>query len=133
MKLSGAMETRKRGPASELIVSYLARHFGILRPDPAAVRLHPDLVQWLIAQRKDLADVVSRSTGLNLGTRLLTDVAIWPVGRALPEAMITAAARSLPLTRLSKTTTAAVITRTSSRAAMSSSSLITRRRSRSSI
>jgi len=92
VKLSGAMETRMRGPASELIASSLARHLGILRPDPAAVRLHPDLVKWLTVQRQDLAHVLDKSTGLNFGTRLLTDVAIWPVGRALPEAMITSAA-----------------------------------------
>lgn len=84
MKLSGAMETRARGPASELISSYLARHFGILRPDPAAVRLHPDLVKWLVVQRRDLAHIVSNSPGLNFGTRLLTD---------LPEAMVDSAAQ----------------------------------------
>lgn len=41
VKLSGAMDTRDRGPGSELIASRLALHFGILHPQPAAIRLHP--------------------------------------------------------------------------------------------
>jgi hypothetical protein len=88
VKLSGAMDTRARGPASELIASSLAGHFGILRPQPAAVQLHPDLMKWLVSQRPDLAQVLRTSTGLNFGTRLLTDVSIWPLGRTLPEAML---------------------------------------------
>lgn len=86
------MDTRARGPASELIASSLAAHFRILRPEPAAIRLHPNLVKWLVTQRNDLAEVLRNSTGLNFGTRLLTDAATWPVGRALPEAMMIPAA-----------------------------------------
>ena len=92
MKLSGAMDTRARGPASEVIASCLAGHFGIERPEPAAVSLHPDLANWLIANRSDLAEVVRTSLGPNFGTTLLTDVATCPVGRDLPDAMLPAAA-----------------------------------------
>jgi hypothetical protein len=92
VKLSGAMETRHRGPASELVASNLAEHFRILRPEPAAVQLHPDLVTWLSKQRPDLAAVLRSSGGLNFGTKLLTDVSIWPVGRSIPDGMMIAAA-----------------------------------------
>jgi hypothetical protein len=92
VKLSGAMDTRVRGPGSELIASCLAGHFGLQRPQPAAVQLHPELVKWLAAQRADLAPIIRASTSLNFATKFLTDVATWPVGRALPEAMLTAAA-----------------------------------------
>jgi hypothetical protein len=85
VKLAGALDTSIRGPASESIASLLAAHFGILRPEPAAIRLDPELLKWLVAQRSDLAQVLRASTGLNFGTKLLTDVAIWPVGRALPK------------------------------------------------
>jgi hypothetical protein len=82
------MDTKDRGPASELIASCLAGHFGIRRPEPAAVRLHPDLIVWLAKQRPDLAAAVRSSPGLNFGTRLLLDVATWPVGRGLPESIM---------------------------------------------
>jgi len=87
VKLSGAMETRARGPASELIASCLAGHFGLQCPKPAVVQLHPDLVKWLVAQRSDLAPIIRASTGFNFGTEFLTDGAIWPPGRPLPETM----------------------------------------------
>src|SRR5437016_2137936 len=91
VKLCAAMDTRTRGAASELIASLLAGHFGILRPDPALDRLHPDLVNWLASRRPDVANLVRASTGLNFGTKLLMDVATWPRGRALPDAMTMAA------------------------------------------
>ena len=37
LKLSGAMDTRDRGPACELIAVHLADHFGISHSEPAAV------------------------------------------------------------------------------------------------
>jgi len=52
-----------------------------LRP----VQLHPDLMNWLSKQRPDLAPVLRSSGGLNFGTKLLTDVSIWPVGRSIPD------------------------------------------------
>ena len=91
VKLAGAMDTRERGPSSELIASNLAAHLGILRPEPAAVRLHPGLIGWLSTKKADLAGVVRASGGLNFGTKLLTDGALWPVGRELPDAMFLAA------------------------------------------
>jgi HipA-like kinase len=91
VKLSGAMETRDRGPASELIASFLAGHFGILRPEPAAVELHPDLLVWLSKQKPELAQVLRRSAGANFGSAFLTDVSNWPVGKSLPDGMLPAA------------------------------------------
>jgi len=91
VKLRGAMDTKLRGPASELIASLLAGHFGVLRPKPAAVRVHPDLTTWLAAHYPEHAAAIRDSTGLNFGTELLTDVATWPRGRTVPEAMHVAA------------------------------------------
>jgi hypothetical protein len=53
--------------------------------------LHADLIPWLAEQRPELASVIKASGGLNFGTRLLLDVATWPVGREMPESMMTAA------------------------------------------
>lgn len=92
VKLAGAMDTRERGPASELIASFLASHFGILHPSPAAVRLHPDLIHWLARRQPEIATVLRSSSGLNFGTSLLVDVSTWPVGHQVPEGMMTAAA-----------------------------------------
>lgn len=91
VKLAGAMDTRERGPSSELIASHLAAHLGLLRPEPAAVMLHPDLIGWLSVQKPDLARILRASSGLNFGTKLLTDGALWPIGRELPDTMLLAA------------------------------------------
>ena len=93
VKLVGAMDTKERGPASELIASRLARHFGILSPEPAAVIVQPDLIKWLAGNEPASRKSINSSSGLNFGTRLLTDVSVWPVARPLPEAMIPSASQ----------------------------------------
>jgi hypothetical protein len=92
VKLSGAMDTRNRGPASELVASCLAEHFRILRPEPAAVELHPDLMVWLSKQKPELAQVLRTSGGLNFRSKFLTDASNWPVGKSVPDGMLPAAA-----------------------------------------
>jgi hypothetical protein len=92
VKLVGSMDTRVRGPASELLASRLARHFGILGPDPAAVTLHPDLMKWLAINVPEIGVAIGASSGPNFGSRLLTDVSIWPVARPIPDGMLQGAA-----------------------------------------
>lgn len=91
VKLSGAMDTRDRGPACEVIAVYLANFFGISHAEPAAVTIHPDLAAWLSNRRSELKGVLKSSPGPNFGTRLLTDVTIWPTGQEIPPAMLGAA------------------------------------------
>lgn len=91
VKLCGAMDTGVQAAANELIASLLAEHFGLLRPEPAIVNLHPDLVKWLAINKPDVADLLRRSTGLNFATELITGAAEWLPGRALPDAMVSSA------------------------------------------
>lgn len=93
MKLSGAMDTRERGPACELVAVHLAEHFGISHSEPAAVTVHPDLAGWLAKMQPDLKGILDTNRGRNFGTRLLIDVATWPKGQEVPLAMLGKAAR----------------------------------------
>jgi hypothetical protein len=76
VKLCGAMDTGTRAAANELIASLLAEHFGLFRPEPAIVQLHPELVVWLAAQKPEIAGLIRRSTGLNFATKLLTSTSL---------------------------------------------------------
>jgi len=100
VKLVGSMDDRTRGPASELLASRLAHHLGLLCPDPAAVTVHPDLMNWLSQKRPEIRATMNGSSGPNFGSRLLTDVSIWPVARPIPEAMLQGAARVFALDAL---------------------------------
>jgi hypothetical protein len=88
VKLAGAMDTRDRGPACEVVAVHLAEHFRLCHPEPASITIHPDLSVWLTKQRPDLKRMVELSTGRNFGTRLLTDVTIWPAGQEIPAPML---------------------------------------------
>lgn len=92
MKLCAAMDTGTKAAASELIASLLAEHLGLLRPEPALVQVHPDLIAWLSARRPEVAKIVGASKGLNFASKFLTDVSTWPVGRPIPEGMLLPAA-----------------------------------------
>jgi hypothetical protein len=92
VKLCAAMDTGTKAAANELIASLLAEHLGLLRPEPAIVQIHPDLVLWLSSRRPDVASVIRASPGLNFASRFLTDVATWPTGRPLPDSMFGPAA-----------------------------------------
>src|SRR5579862_96413 len=81
VKLNGSMETKTRGPAGELLAAHLARHFSILGPAPASITVHPDLITWLAKSVPDIAATIRASGGPNFGSRFLTDVSTWPVGR----------------------------------------------------
>lgn len=91
VKLCGAMDIGTRAAANELIASLLAEHLGLLRPEPAIVQIHRDLVSWLSMRRPEVARVILGSTGLNFASKHLTDVATWPTGRPLPESMFASA------------------------------------------
>src|SRR5580698_9097147 len=77
VKLVSSMDTRDRRPASELIASRLAGHFGILHPEPAAVIVDAELAKWLAAQNHQIASNIT--LGPNFGSRLLTNVSVWPI------------------------------------------------------
>jgi hypothetical protein len=91
VKLVASMDTKDRGPANELIASRLAGHFGILHPEAAAVTVAAELTKWLVEQNHEISRTIG--SGPNFGSRLLTDVSVWPPGRPLPDAMIPAAAQ----------------------------------------
>ncbi|HTW64285.1 MAG TPA: HipA family kinase [Bryobacteraceae bacterium] len=88
MKFSGAMDIGTSGAANELLASLLAEHFGILRPRPAFVELHADLIKWLAVKRPELRGLIGRSGDLNFATELITGAAEWPTGRMVPDAMV---------------------------------------------
>jgi hypothetical protein len=92
LKLSAAMDTGTKAAANEIIASLLAERLGLLRPEPAMVQIHPDLIPWLSARRPEVARVIQSSAGLNFASKFLTDAAIWPIGRPLPDSMFGSAA-----------------------------------------
>jgi hypothetical protein len=91
LKLRGGMEHGQTGLLCELIGSSLARYFGLTVPDPALVVVEPDFGELVARAEPDVADRVRNSIGLNFGSRLVTDLAEWPVDKAIPEAMWQAA------------------------------------------
>jgi hypothetical protein len=92
VKLRARIDTREKGAASELIASCLAKHFGIKRPEPIAALIQPDLVDLLARKFPAEATLLRDSRGLNFGCAYLTDVSVWPIPRALPDAMLNGAA-----------------------------------------
>jgi hypothetical protein len=87
VKLRGGLDTGTTGMLCELIASLLAEHLMISRPEPALVELTPDLAELIVAYYPSDAERIRKSIGLNFGSRHLTDVSIWPVGRPVPTGM----------------------------------------------
>jgi hypothetical protein len=75
----------------ELLASGLAAHFGIGAPEPALVWIEAPFAALIAESQPSRAARMRSSVGLNFGTRQLNDVTIWPVDRAIPEAMWQAA------------------------------------------
>jgi hypothetical protein len=91
VKLSGNMDLGHAGLLFELLGSLLAAHFQIMHPDPAFVELSTEMAQLIGDRYPEHRRKMLTSVGLNFGTKHLTDVSIWPIGRPLPDAMARAA------------------------------------------
>lgn len=100
VKLSASMDLGETAAANEALGSFLANWFHIQHPEPASIRIAPDLVSWLVRQNSALGAQLKASPGFNFGTRVLTNVTTWPKGKALPEAMLPAAAQVFALDAL---------------------------------
>lgn len=92
VKLLGGLDNGVTGLLCELMASRLASYFGLLVPDPALVFIEADFAELVAALESNgvdplRADRMRRSTGLNFGSCVLSDVSAWPVDRAIPEAM----------------------------------------------
>jgi hypothetical protein len=91
VKLRGGLDRGETGLLCELVASGLASHFGIAVPEPALVSLDVDFAELVAAAEPQHADRLRNSTGLNFGSRQLSDVSGWPVDKWIPEAMWQAA------------------------------------------
>jgi hypothetical protein len=91
VKLRGGMDRRLTALVSELIASKLAFYFGIAAPEPALVSIETGFADLVAATQPSHAKRIQQSAGLNFGSRLLTDVATWPVDKSIPAAMWTRA------------------------------------------
>ncbi len=87
VKLRGCVERGENGMLNELFASRLASHFGILVPEPAVVEISPSFAELVSQRQPYFAGRIRNSIGLNFGSKLLTGVNTWPVGKAIPESM----------------------------------------------
>ncbi len=92
VKMRGCIDTGTTGLTCEVIASLLARHFRIRVPEPGIVRLDQEFLAAVLAVRPD-AVCVGNSVGLGFGTRLLTEAAIWPIDKSIPESLFKQATR----------------------------------------
>lgn len=91
VKLRGGMDRGERGLVCELLGSRLATYFGIAVPEPALIMIEADFAELVASTETQRAGILRNSVGLNFGCRLLNDVTVWPIDRALPDAMLQAA------------------------------------------
>jgi hypothetical protein len=89
VKLRGAIG--ESGLLSELFASRLAGHFGLACPESAVITIDQGLVELVANTQPSHAARIRGSVGLNFGTKVLTGATIWPVDKAIPEAMWQAA------------------------------------------
>jgi hypothetical protein len=87
VKLLGNRDGRASGALFEFVGSRLARHFGILVPEPAAVDIDPSFAEAIIELKPELSDPVRASVGFNFGSKVISPMTTWLVGRSIPEAM----------------------------------------------
>jgi len=87
VKLLGHREDGTSGALLEYVGSRLARHFGILVPEPAAVGIDPELAEAIIELHPELSHAVRGSIGLNFGSKVVNPMTPWLIGRSIPEAM----------------------------------------------
>jgi hypothetical protein len=79
------------GPLLEFVASCIAQHFDILVPEPAAVEMTSEFVRLVAASRPRLSSALVKSVGICFGTRVVGPIMQWPIGKAIPEAMLGAA------------------------------------------
>lgn len=77
-----------RGALLEFVASRLARHFGILVPEPAAIEVGQEFAK-LVSERLKPRRL---DPGLKFGSKVVNPMAIWLVDRSIPEAMFRDAA-----------------------------------------
>jgi hypothetical protein len=88
VKLNGGMDLGRRSATFELVASLIARELGLECPDPLIVRLSPEFVASVANREPSKAETLSRSLGLNFGSKLLREAVIWPEGARIPPVMI---------------------------------------------
>jgi len=100
VKLLGQSPTGKRGALSEFVASRLAEHFGILVPEPAGVEISQEFGRLLARSLPQLAPALQAGPGLSFGSRVISPMVIWLVGRTIPEAMLSDATKIFALDAL---------------------------------
>lgn len=73
-----------RGALLEFVGSRLARHFGILVPEPAAVEVSQEFAR-LVSERLKPREI---DPGLKFGSKVVNPMVTWLVDRTIPEAMV---------------------------------------------
>lgn len=87
VKLRGGIERGTTGLACELIASRLAAYFEIATPTPKIVAIDEEFATLVGLRHAERSERMRNSIGLNFGSQLLSGVAIWPIEKAIPEAM----------------------------------------------
>jgi hypothetical protein len=83
VKLKAGLEIWKIGLVAELMASQLAIFLDIPTPEPAIIKLDPELAD--IIHDQELAGKIRGSAGLNFGSKLITPgFETWPVGEKVP-------------------------------------------------
>ena len=93
VKLLGRPDNGGYGALFEIVASRLAKHFGILVPEAAVVEVTTDFAQLLSDSLPALVPAIKASVGPNFGTRVISPMSTWFVGRVIPEAMFADAAK----------------------------------------
>ncbi len=88
VKLRGGLDRNVTGLAAELVATQLATYFGIPVPAPALVSIDAEFADLVALSFPEKSKRIRDSIGLNFGSRQLSDVIIWPVDKAIPEAML---------------------------------------------
>lgn len=81
VKLKGGSHLNTPGLVCEAVAAKLAGYFGILHPAEALIELSMDLANLIAMQEPEKASLITNSTGMNFGTKALSNLITWPVGR----------------------------------------------------
>jgi len=83
VKLRSNIEKGTAGLLREVVASLLAKHIGLVVPDPAIVKIEDALVGAIIDQY--VAESVRKSIGLNFGSKFISGGFVtWPCGKSVP-------------------------------------------------
>jgi hypothetical protein len=88
IKLLGQPTVGESRAVFEIVASRLARHFGILVPEPAVVEVTPKFGHLLGNSQPRLLPTLSSNIGLNFGTRVVNPMTTWITGRPIPESLL---------------------------------------------